>query len=120
MSNEKRSKPLVIIESPWRGAKNISIAKEYLRACIRDSLFRGEVPWASHAMLCWTEALLDEEVEQREEGIQINFQMIERADLIAFYVDKGLSKGMERAWLVAGYAKIPCVKRTLNWADTIV
>lgn len=85
---------LVVIESPWAGLGAGEKAKKYLRACIRDSLARDELPWASHAMLAWTEALYETDDEQRAEGIEVNKRMVLRADLIAVYTDHGISAGM--------------------------
>jgi hypothetical protein len=88
---------LVVIESPWAGLGAGERAKKYLRNCIRDSLARNELPWASHGMLAWTEALYESDPEQRAEGINVNKRMILRADLIAVYLDHGVSKGMQTA-----------------------
>lgn len=38
----------VIIESPYAG--NVEANATYLRRCLRDSLLRGEAPFASHAI----------------------------------------------------------------------
>lgn len=38
----------VIIESPYHG--NVERNLRYLRACLRDSLLRGEAPFASHGL----------------------------------------------------------------------
>jgi hypothetical protein len=104
---------LVVIESPWAGLGAGEKAKKYLRACIRDALARNEIPWASHAMLAWTEALYETDEEQRSEGINVNKLMILKADLVAFYVDKGMSAGMHLAqrWCVMHGKKFE--KRTL-------
>jgi hypothetical protein len=88
---------IVVIESPWAGLGAGEKAKKYLRNCIRDSLARNEIPWASHAMLAWTEALYETDTEQRLEGINVNKKMIIRAELIAVYTDHGISKGMQTA-----------------------
>lgn len=88
---------LVAIESPWAGLGAGEKAKKYLRNCIRDSLARNEIPWASHCMLAWTEALYETDEEQRIEGINVNKRMLLRVDLIAVYTDHGVSKGMHEA-----------------------
>lgn len=106
-------KPIVVIESPWNGLDGGRKAQVYLRACIRDALSRGEIPWASHAMLAWTDALYEADEEQREEGMLVNKAMISRADLVVFYVDHGMSKGMDRAWTWATYAGRPRERRTI-------
>lgn len=88
---------LVVIESPWAGLDAGPQAKHYLKQCIRDSIARGELPWASHAMFAWTEALYEGDEEQRAEGLILNKKMILRADMIAIYTDKGKSAGMKDA-----------------------
>lgn len=99
---------LVVLESPWAGlgaAKATSLrelegcpAVDYLRQCIRDSLARGEIPWASHAMLALTRALYEEDPDQRQEGIDVGKDMIKtHAALVAAYTDHGISKGMREA-----------------------
>jgi hypothetical protein len=90
--------PLVAIESPWAGLGAGERALHYLRQCIRDSLSRGEIPWASHGMLAHTRALYEEDADQREEGLDVNRQFIKHhASLVVFYVDYGMSGGMKMA-----------------------
>ena len=67
---------LVVVESPWAGLDAGDKAKHYLRQCLRDSIARGEIPWASHAMFAWTEALYEGDEEQRAEGMLLNKKMI--------------------------------------------
>jgi len=84
---------LVIIESPYAGdiAKNI----EYARACIRDSLLRGEAPIASHLLYTQTGILRDEIPEERQHGIDAGFAWHKVAEASVVYTDMGISKGME-------------------------
>lgn len=94
---------LVAIESPWAGLGAGEKAANYLRQCIRDSLSRGEIPWASHAMLAHTRALYEEDEDQRAEGLETNqFFIIHYAALVAFYTDHGMSPGMKLARQWAG------------------
>lgn len=83
----------VIIESPFRGqyARN----RAYLLLCIRDSLSRGEAPFASH--LFYTEVLDDREPEDRTLGIEAGLAWAKGADGVAVYTDLGISSGMELA-----------------------
>lgn len=83
----------VIIESPYRG--DVERNKRYLQACIRDCIRRGESPYASHQML--TDALDDEDPEQRAVGIAAGYEWADVADAFAFYIDLGYSDGMMRA-----------------------
>ncbi len=43
---------LVILETPYRGNSYSDLEGniEYARKCMRDSLFRGEFPFASHLL----------------------------------------------------------------------
>ena len=56
----------VVLESPFSGAP-----PEYVHACIRDSLLRGEAPIASHVL--YTQALDDTVPEERAAGMSAGF-----------------------------------------------
>lgn len=84
----------VIIESPFKGytIKEAIRNKAYLKAAIRDSVLRGESPYASHRML--PGALNDNNEEERKLGITAGYAWWEGAYCIAFYTDLGWSRGM--------------------------
>jgi len=85
----------VIIESPYAG--NIEQNIKYARACLKDSLNRNEASLASH-LLYTQEGVLDDTVEsERMQGINAGLAWIEFADIHVFYIDYGMSKGMEYA-----------------------
>lgn len=84
---------LIIIESPYAGSIETNLA--YLRRCIRDSLLRGEAPFASHQM--YPGALDDGIPEERLKGILAGFAWWPSADWLAFYLDLGWSRGMRAA-----------------------
>ena len=85
----------VIIESPYAGDIERNI--KYARVCLKDSLSRGEAPMASH-LLYTQEGVLDDTVEsERMQGINAGLAWLEVADLHVFYIDYGMSKGMECA-----------------------
>jgi hypothetical protein len=86
---------LVIIESPYAG--DIDANVEYARACMRDSLNRGEAPIASHLLYTQPGILRDEVPEEREWGINAGFAWRRVADLAVFYVDRNWSGGMVAA-----------------------
>lgn len=88
---------LVIIESPYAG--DVEQNLEYARMCISDSLRRGEAPFASH--LFYTQVLDDSIPEQRRQGMNAGFAWAYKADLIAVYIDLGISSGMEEAINIA-------------------
>lgn len=66
----------------------------YLRACIRDSLMRGEAPFASHAIYTQPGVLDDLIPHERLFGIHAGFAWRRFASCTALYVDLGLSQGM--------------------------
>ena len=85
----------VIIESPYAG--NIERNIKYARACLKDSLSRGEAPLASH-LLYTQDGVLDDSIEsERMNGINAGLAWLGVADLHVFYIDYGMSKGMEYA-----------------------
>jgi hypothetical protein len=99
---------LVIIESPYKG--DLERNKRYLRSCIRDCINRAESPYASYRML--TDALDDNDPVERSLGIEAGlawrnaFILASRDDAPhrvfhrvtpIFYLDLGMSDGMDRA-----------------------
>jgi hypothetical protein len=83
----------IIIESPFRG--NTVSNLHYLNQAVRDSLKRGEAPFASHRI--YPHALDDEVEAERALGIEAGYAWWKSAHLIAFYTDLGWSDGMRRA-----------------------
>lgn len=90
---------LVVIESPLAGDRERN--KRYARDCMLDSLRRGEAPYASHLLFDQPGLLDDDKPGDREMGITAGFAWGERAELRAFYVDLGMSSGMQRGQLEA-------------------
>lgn len=82
---------LVIIESPYAGDVERNV--RYARACLLDSLRRGEAPLASH--LLYTQVLDDNEPALRQQGMHAGFRWGQFADLVAVYTDLGISSGMK-------------------------
>ena len=68
----------VIIESPYAG--NIKRNLEYARACVKDSLLRGEAPIASHLLYTQEGILNDSISEERRLGIDAGLAWMEVAD----------------------------------------
>jgi hypothetical protein len=83
---------LVVILSPYAGdvEKNV----EYARDCMRESLKRGEHPYAVHLLM--PQVLDDAVPAQREEGMAVGWSWMAHADLVAVYTDRGISSGMMR------------------------
>lgn len=82
----------VVIESPYAG--DIERNLRYLRACLADSLSRGEAPFASHGLYTQPGVLDDDIPAERELGIEAGLGWGTVADLIAVYTDLGISSGM--------------------------
>lgn len=83
-------KPLIIIESPYGG--DVARNTEYARACLLDSLRRGEAPIASH--LLHTQVLDDLQPGEREIGIEAGLAWYRVAEKCVVYEDFGMSRGM--------------------------
>ncbi len=85
----------VVVESPYAG--DVAANVEYAKQCVHDSLTRGEAPIASH-LLFTQDGLLDDDVpSERLLGCEAGLAWLPVADLMAVYVDRGVSGGMERA-----------------------
>lgn len=82
----------VIVESPYAG--DVTLNLDYVHACMRDCLLRGEAPYASHALYTQPGVLDDLIPEERTHGITAGFAWRQVAELTAFYVDLGWSRGM--------------------------
>ena len=81
---------LVIIETPYSGDVDGNIA--YARACLLDSLRRGEAPIASH--LLHTQVLDDMRPDERSLGIEAGLAWYRVATKCVVYSDRGISAGM--------------------------
>lgn len=105
---------LVVIESPFAGDRRRNLA--YLRACLSDSLNRGEFPYASHRM--FTDVLDDDRPDELALGIRAGLEWGRKADATAVYADLGISKGMALGIADAGEHGRPIVLRYLRgrWA----
>jgi hypothetical protein len=84
----------VIIESPYAGDIERNVA--YARACIADSIRRGEAPFASHLLYTQPGILNDALAEERELGIKAGFAWRWGAHSTVVYQDLGITKGMKQ------------------------
>jgi hypothetical protein len=86
-------KILVVIESPFAGDidKNIT----YARACMRDSLLRGEYPLASHLLYTQEGILDDHNSKERQLGIEAGLIWGKLANKTIVYNDLGVTEGMK-------------------------
>lgn len=107
---------LVICESPYAGDVEANLA--YARRCARDCILRGESPYASHLLLT-QEGVLDDNIPvERELGIRSGFAWGQKADLVAIYIDKGISRGMRYGIEAAKARNSPIEIRALDRAVT--
>ena len=92
-ANPKTDVPTpVIVESPFAG--DVLTNTDYLRACLRDCLLRGEAPFASHGLYTQPGVLRDEDPTERAMGIEAGFAWRQLARKTVVYVDRGQSSGM--------------------------
>lgn len=91
---EERTQRLVVIESPFGHPTKVGMEENaaYGRMCMRDSLKRGEAPYASH--LLYTQCLDDLKTDERKQGMEAGFAWGRAAQHVAVYIDRGVSKGM--------------------------
>lgn len=115
-SNGSKSLLRVAVESPLRAPtrEEIEENKEYAKACMRDSLRRGEAPFAMHLLYDQTGILDELSPGDREKGIAAGLAWTEKADLVAVYVDRGITNGMRAAIGAAQARGIPCEFRQLG------
>ena len=100
----------VIIESPYAG--DVDRNEKYLDRCIKDSLDRGEAPFASHKM--YTNALDDNIPNERLSGIVAGFAWRLDAEATVVYTDYGISLGMRFGIQAAKECNHPIEERTIG------
>lgn len=107
-----------IVESPFSGDVEANI--DYARACIRDSLLRGESPIASHLLYTQEGILDDSDPLERAHGINAGHAWMHVCDAVVVYADRGISKGMEAGIRSASFHGIPVEYRKLNAANEFI
>jgi len=106
----------VIIESPLRSTKagQYQRNKEYAISCMRDSISRGEAPFASHLLYTLRGLLNDLKFDERTLGISMGFLWGECANKVVVYTDRGISEGMKLGIKHYRKLEIPIEYRTLS------
>lgn len=102
---------LVILESPFAGDVEANV--EYGRACVRDSLLRGEAPIASHLLYTQPGILDDNIASERQHGIDAGLAWRKVAEASVVYIDRGISNGMQYGIDAALAAGVPVEYRTI-------
>ena len=111
-------KKIVIIESPYAG--DIHRNLKYARQALKDSLDRGEAPFASH--LLYTQVLNDRIPVQRKLGLDTGKAFTNYADLMAVYTDHGITPGMQQSIDYAALLGTPIEERQIlmgHWVDDL-
>lgn len=89
----------VDVETPYMGRNEGEVRRNllYARACVRNCLMQGEIPFASHLFFTQPGILDDNVPSERETGINAGKILIESLpDIVtAVYQDLGISKGMQ-------------------------
>ena len=103
---------LVILESPYAGDVEANVV--YARACLRDSLLKGEAPIASHLLYTQPGVLDDDIPSERQHGIDAGLAWRRVAEASVVYIDRGISRGMEygikaamESGLLVEYRRLP-------------
>ena len=78
----------------WLEARFRRSNQGYAKACMRDSLARGEAPYASHLLFDQPGLLNDARSDERELGMHAGFAWGLVGAKRVFYVDRGMSGGM--------------------------
>lgn len=106
----------VILESPYAGETEADVEANvtYARACVRDSLRRGESPSASHLLFTQPGILDDDVPAERQLGIDAGLAWRAVAEASVVYTDRGISRGMEYGIAAAREAGIPVEFRSLE------
>jgi hypothetical protein len=107
---------LVVVESHYAG--DVEANLDYLRACLRDCLLRGEAPFASHALYTQPGVLRDEVPAERELGMDAGFCWRHAASKTVVYTDRGMSGGMRAGIAHAEALGQPVEYRILGYWDS--
>lgn len=108
---------LVILESPFAASATHSVEQhiEYARACVRDSLARGEAPIASHLLYTQPGILNDLIPEERQWGINAGLAWKAVATASVQYIDLGISPGMRYGIEQAAAQGLVLEQRKIGW-----
>lgn len=111
---------LVILESPYKAADQLTLDRNiaYGRAAVRDCLYRGDAPIASHLLYTQPGVLDDKDPVERAFGIDAGLAWGRVAQATVVYTDFGISDGMRYGIERAQHEGRPVIYRTLPWLST--
>lgn len=103
---------LTIIESPFAG--EVARNQLYLKRAILHSLSLNETPFASHGF--FPQFLDDTDPVQRKLGISLGYRFYAFSRLVVFYLDYGISPGMQQAldYLIENHPGMKTVFRRIG------
>lgn len=102
----------VVLESPYAGDVEENV--RYARACIRDSLLRGEAPIASHLLYTQPGILDDNDPLERAHGINAGHAwFFAGLHAVVVYTDRGISEGMQAGINAATFHCVAVERRSL-------
>jgi hypothetical protein len=100
---------LVILETPYAG--DIERNTAFARACLSDSLRRGEAPLASHLLYTQPAVLNENIAAERELGMRAGHVWYRVAEACVVYTNLGISRGMEAGMIEARFHGVPIEQR---------
>lgn len=106
---------LVTVESPYAG--DVEANEAYLKECLIDSSLRGEAPFASHGF--YTTYLDDTNPAERKLAMESGFEWLKATDIVAVYVDRGISSGMIKGIEKAQSLDIPIEFRRVKEKESV-
>lgn len=106
---------IVQIESPLASDNPVGLQRNitYVNHALRDSLLRGEAPFASHALYARAGVLDDTIPYERSRGMNAGFAFLRVASSMAVYTDLGISPGMREGIALAERVGLPIEYRSL-------
>lgn len=105
----------VILESPYASTATSSRWRneEYGLECLKDSLHRGEAPFAAHLLYTRKGVLEDSDPDQRRMGMKAAREWYKISDAVVVYTDLGISPGMEVGIENAATEGVPVIFRRI-------
>lgn len=117
VAKSSKNKRFVDVETPYASDSLGEVATHirYTRACVRDCLLRGEIPFASHLLYTQSGILDDNLPKERNWGILAGKELIAKLNATTVvYTDLGSSKGMELGIEMAKKSGRPIMYRSLG------
>lgn len=110
----------VVVESPFAGRGRWWLQRRwdawmnrlYAKDACTDCIYRDEAPFAGH--LLYTQFLDDRVTSERNRGMRSARSWLGEAELVAVYVDRGVTRGMSQGIAWATEAGVPWEYRSLN------